>query len=147
MDPDNIPPNLTRPSGHILLHAFVQVLPVEPHLGAVHRLVPRLVNRSHDKLPLAGINIPVDGDNIAELEIVLLGKVGSDDTGVALAQEDLTLVRRDEELGIHAEGCFGVDGHPGKELILVDVDTLKPVHVAYRLDALDPCNLIAVGER
>ena len=142
---DEVPPHVTRPTGHFCLHSLIQVLPMEEELCTIDRLVSRLIDRTNNEFPLSGINVPLHRDNVSNLESILFRKICTQSARVALLLECLELIGGYDEFRIEIENCFGVDGHPGEKLRFVNVDAAKPIGIRDGLDARNLRDTIAIS--
>ena len=139
--------HLVGAAGSGLFEAFVEVIPMEKELTLVGGLVAPGVDGADDELPAAWKDGPFQGDAVADVPVESFRQLGTHRAGPAIAQEGLLLLRRNHKFRIQLQVSFGLDGKVGEKVLLLDVDAAEPVAVRDQFDALDPTNLVLVGER
>src|SRR4029077_5218721 len=137
------------PAGLPRLHLLVEVVVAKEHLGLVGRRIATSVDPPDHPLPASWKDVAFHGNDVAELEAVLLRELAADDARVALFLERRELVRRYLELGVEIE-VRGIDGEPRPEVLeIVRISVYAPEPVAPR-HVRHPRHLrdvLAVGER
>src|ERR1044072_6793307 len=109
-------------------------------------LVPGVIDAADDGFPLRGIDIPLHGHDVPNLQAVTLGDVNTDDARVALAFKPLELLPLDHEFGIDIEKSIRIHRQTGEELIFVNIDAGKPDRIGHFVDAANLRDAIAVTE-
>src|SRR5215467_10319244 len=99
----DVPADVPRPVRRLLTNTLVDVFVVKHHTRGIGSLISWLADSPDHKLPPAGINIAVDGHNVAQLEVISIGNIDTNDGGVTLSFKAFKLLPLDNELGIDIE--------------------------------------------
>ena len=98
---------------------------------------------------MAGVNIPLNRNDITELPAVLVHNFLADDACVPFFFESIELVSRNDEFRIHAEELFGINGIAREKIVerLIFIHALKPVCIRHFRNTGYLFDLVAVRQR
>ena len=84
---------------------------------------------------------------VADFPAVLFGELAADDRALAVGQECLPLLGREDELGIDLQVRGWIDRELREEIALAHVDPAEPVRPGNRGHAVDLADLLDIGQR
>src|ERR1700730_4195093 len=107
-----------------------------------------MVNAGEIKVPgiVAAEERILDGNTIAYLPSETLGEAGAGDGSLAILDEIIPLIVRDDEFRDNLPLIFDIDDKLWKKVFFVLIHTAKPIIVSDGFDIGDTQNFVAIGE-
>ena len=128
------------------LEGLVEVIEVEQ----AHPLIGpggAAVDPPHGQVHVDRVEIPLQGQGIAKLQLAISGQFATDQTTVLVLLEGLELVRRDGELVHDGENGLGINGELGKRHHFIVVFPAEPTERGRRHHAVHLGDLAHEGDR
>src|SRR5262249_2814568 len=108
-----------------------------------------MIDPVNDELPgaVGAVDRRLDGDAVANLPAKAFGGTGTSNRALAVLEEIIPLVIRNNKLRENLALILGVDRELREKVFLILIDAAKPVVVGHGLNTRNARNLVAIRKR